>query len=75
MAGSRRKKGHRENSGYDRNIAAIIPSPGSPPTEIPDAKKLDERGERFRGDPRERRSAGNCWAAYFKEFARDLESA
>jgi hypothetical protein len=38
MAGSRRKKGHRENSGYDRNIATIIPSPGSPPTEILDAK-------------------------------------
>jgi hypothetical protein len=36
MAGSRPKKGHRENSGYDRNIASIMPSTslGSHRTEI-----------------------------------------
>jgi hypothetical protein len=56
MAGSRPKQGHRENSGYDRNIAVIMPSNCHRLARtgwIQDVKKLNGRGEPFRGDPRE----------------------
>jgi hypothetical protein len=56
MAGSRPNKGHRENSGYDRNIAVIMPSNChrlARTGRIQDAKKLNQPGEPFRSDPRE----------------------
>jgi hypothetical protein len=56
MAGSRPKKGHRENLRCDRNIAVIMPSNchGLARTgRIQDVKQLNQRGEPFRGDPRE----------------------
>jgi hypothetical protein len=56
MAGSRPKQGHRENSGYDRNIAIIMPSNCHRLARtgwIQDVKKLNGRGEPFRGAPRE----------------------
>jgi hypothetical protein len=68
MASSRPKKGHRENSGYDRNIAVIMPSNShrlARTGRIQDVKKLNQRGEPLRGDPREWQSAGKCWATYF----------
>jgi hypothetical protein len=73
MAGSRPKKGHRENSGYDRNIAVIMPSNShrlARTGRIKDAKKLNERGEPFHGDPARATKRGQMLGNLFSRSLR-----